>query len=179
MGFFQKKPSNVPTHEHSGLPMINGSATRGPSSSLTPAPSSDPPEEPESLQKGLKQLNGVGSANGLPSPITPANGTVNEDATGANGLSHFNSPSRKVSQLPKQQQCLELNDVQAKKAISYAESADEEDEDDVFNPPLPTKRKGRMLKRRKTSPSPDADDFVVDAESELDAVDEGKKSHRA
>ncbi|KAL8917641.1 MAG: hypothetical protein Q9208_007822 [Pyrenodesmia sp. 3 TL-2023] len=155
MGFFQKKPSNIPTHEPNGLPKISGSATRGPSSSLTPAPSSDPPEEPESLQKGPKQLNGFGSANGLPSPITPANGTVNEEAAGPNGLSYFNSPSRK-----------------AKKAISYAESGDEEDQDDAFDPPLPTKRKGRMLKRRKISPSPDADDFVGDAGSELDVVDE-------
>ncbi len=109
MGFFQKKPTDVPTLEFNGLPKVNGAAIRGPSSSLTPAPSSDPPEEPESLRKATNQPNGLGAANGLPSPVTPANDTTNKEAAGANGLSHFNSPSRKVSHLPKQRQCFKLN----------------------------------------------------------------------
>ncbi len=58
--------------------------------------------------------------------------------------------------------------------ISYAESGGEEDEDDIFNPSVPAKRRGRTLKRRKTSPSPDTDDFIGDDGSDLDAVDPGK-----
>ena len=100
-GFFQKKPSSTSTSELGNLPPINGSklpfsgkaATRGPSSSLTPAPSSDGPEEPQSYEKMPQQLNGTASANGLPSPITPAS-AVNDGEV--HGSSHFNSPSRKV-----------------------------------------------------------------------------------
>ncbi|KAL8859670.1 MAG: hypothetical protein Q9178_003784 [Gyalolechia marmorata] len=158
-GFFQKKPSNTSPSELGNLPPINGSklpfsakaATRGPSSSLTPAPSSDGPEEPQSYQKMPHQLNGTASANGLPSPITPASAVHDGEV---HGSSHLNSPSRK-----------------AKRVISYAESGDEEDEDDIFNPSVPTKRRGRTLKRRKTSPSPDTDDFIGDDGSDLDAVD--------
>ncbi|KAL9017447.1 MAG: hypothetical protein Q9185_005209 [Variospora sp. 1 TL-2023] len=157
MGFFQKKPFNTPASALDGLPTANGSATRGPSSSLTPAPSSDPPEEPESFPKASQQLNGISSAHALPpSPITPATATMNEQDAVANGSVHFDSPSRK-----------------AKKVVNYAESADEDDEeDDVFNPSLPTKRKGRMSKRKKLSPSPDPDEFMGDDGSEVDLVDE-------
>ncbi|KAL8773667.1 MAG: hypothetical protein Q9209_001433 [Squamulea sp. 1 TL-2023] len=160
VGFFQKKPSNTPKSELSSLPPINGSkpypqgktASRGPSSSLTPAPSSDGPEEPQSHQKMPIQLNGTTSANGLPSPVTPANTVLNNGEV--NGSMHFNSPSRK-----------------AKRVINYAESGDEDDEDDVFNPSVPLKSRGRTLKRRKTSPSPDTDDFIGDDGSGLDDVD--------
>lgn len=97
MGFFNKKPSDTPPRNPNELPTVNGSATRGHSNSLTPAPSSDPPEEPGSAQKAtIRQVNGTSQANGLPSPITPANASGIEANT--NGSLHFNSPSRKVSQ---------------------------------------------------------------------------------
>ncbi|KAL9625947.1 MAG: hypothetical protein Q9204_007708, partial [Flavoplaca sp. TL-2023a] len=157
-GFFQKKPSSTSASQL-GLPLINDSklplsskpAARGPSSSLTPAPSSDPVEPVESPQIMPKKLNDVGSANGLPSPITPASAGLNETA---NASSLFNSPSRK-----------------AKRAINYAESGDEDDEDDVFDPSITTKTRERRLKRRKTSPLPETDDFIGDGGSELDDVD--------
>ncbi|KAL9001712.1 MAG: hypothetical protein Q9188_005324 [Gyalolechia gomerana] len=152
MGFFQKKPLNSSPCETNGLPPVNGSATRGYSSSLTPAPSSDALEEPDSLLK-VSSPKDIGLANGLPSPVTPAIVAVTGQSTGANGLLHFNSPSRK-----------------AKKAINYAESGDEDDEDDAFNPSLPSRSRGRILKRRKTSPSPDTDEFA--GASDLDAIDE-------
>ncbi|KAI4173967.1 MAG: hypothetical protein LQ348_006446, partial [Seirophora lacunosa] len=163
MGFFQKKPSNTPTRTVHGLPAASGSVTRGTSSSLTPAPSSDPPEETETFRKAPGHLNGDASTNGLPpSPITPATAAVIGKDTVANGSVHFSSPSRK-----------------AKKVISYAESADEDDEEDVFQAALPARRKGRMLKRRKTSPSPDPDEFIGEDASEPDLVDEADDSDHA
>lgn len=64
--------------------------------------------------------------------------------------------------------------LKAKKAVNYAESGDEDDEDeDAFNPSMPARKHGRALKRRKTSPSPDADDFVGEVESDVEEVDEG------
>ncbi|KAL9024700.1 MAG: hypothetical protein Q9196_006318 [Gyalolechia fulgens] len=156
MGFFQKKPSDSSPREINGLPPVNGSVTRGPSSSLTPAPSSDALEEPDSPLKAPNPKN-IGFANGLPSPVTPAGVAVAGQSTSANGLLPFNSPSRK-----------------AKKAISYAESGDEDDEDDAFNPSLPPRSTRRTLKRRKTSPSPDTDEFA--GASDLDAIDVGELS---
>ncbi|KAL9034852.1 MAG: hypothetical protein Q9180_005179, partial [Flavoplaca navasiana] len=157
-GFFQKKPSSTAASQlgllllnDTKLPLSSKPAARGPSSSLTPAPSSDPPEPVESPQTMPKKLNDVGSANGLPSPITPASASLNGNA---NASPQFNSPSRK-----------------AKRVINYAESGDEDDEDDVFDPSITTKSRGRRLKRRKTSPLPDTDDFIGDGGSELDDVD--------
>ncbi|KAL8684310.1 MAG: hypothetical protein Q9218_008343 [Villophora microphyllina] len=169
MGFFQKKTVKDPESTLNGLPVVNGSrasvkahsptlstktAMRGPSSSLTPAPSSDGPEEPPSTRKPSIRSKNIGSSNGLPSPITPASASIERADTAVKGALHFNSPSRK-----------------AKKVINYAESGDEDDEEDVFNPSLTTKK--RVLKRRKTSPSPDVDDFVGDVESDLEPIDEG------
>lgn len=125
------------------------------------------------LRKAPKQLNGIGSANGLPSPVTPADTDMKGETASTNGSLHFNSPSRKVGQLLRLG-CSMVKRAQAKKVISYAESGDEEDEDDVFNPSLSSRRKGRALKRRRTSPSPEADEFVGDIESEPDFIDEGK-----
>ncbi|KAI4247114.1 MAG: hypothetical protein LQ352_006222, partial [Teloschistes flavicans] len=162
MGFFQKRAAKAPEPAMNRMPMVNGSrgpvktAMRGPSSSLTPAPSSDGPEESPSTQKPLIRSKNIASTNGLPSPITPAGTSTDGADIGANGSLHFNSPSRK-----------------AKKAVNYAESGDEDDEDeDAFNPSMPARKHGRALKRRKTSPSPDADDFVGEVESDVEEVDE-------
>lgn len=100
MGFFQKKPLSSPAHGLDGLPAGNGSATRGPSSSLTPAPSSDPVEEPESLRKVPVKVEDNGLAVGLPSPITPANAAVLNKEDNIDGSLQFDSPSRKVGYVP-------------------------------------------------------------------------------
>ncbi|KAL8801615.1 MAG: hypothetical protein Q9182_004345 [Xanthomendoza sp. 2 TL-2023] len=159
-GFFQKKSSNNHPTASDGLPTIHAStlsvstktAMRGPRSSLTPAPSSDAVEEPQSHQQLPTCLNDVGAANGLPSPVTPASAV---EIGSVNGLSHFNSPSRK-----------------AKRVVSYAESDDDDEEDDAFNPSISSKTRGRALKKRKTSPSPVADDdFIGEDISDFDALD--------
>lgn len=53
--------------------------------------------------------------------------------------------------------------------VNYAESGDEDDDDDIFEPAKPSNTRGRALKRRKTVI--DEDDFSHD--SEADVVDEG------
>ena len=98
VGFFQKKSMNSSIYQLDGLPPAAGTATRGPSSSLTPAPSSDALEEPESFVKAPSAPDNIGTENGLPSPTTPANAIQVGKATGNNGSLHYNSPSRKVSQ---------------------------------------------------------------------------------
>lgn len=54
--------------------------------------------------------------------------------------------------------------------INYAESGDENDDEDVFEPEKPSNTRGRALKRRKTVVN-DEDDFSHS--SEADMVDEG------
>lgn len=62
--------------------------------------------------------------------------------------------------------------------VNYAESGDEDDEEDAFNPSLLARKRERALKRRKTSPSPDVDDFAKEIESDIEEVDEGMMARR-
>ncbi|KAL9577681.1 MAG: hypothetical protein Q9212_006211, partial [Teloschistes hypoglaucus] len=161
MGFFQKKAAKASEPALDRLPIVNGSSgavetvTRGPSSSLTPVPSSDDPHGSPSVRKPSIKSRNIRSSNGLPSPITPAVESINGAETGVNGSMQFNSPSRK-----------------AKKMVNYAESGDEDDEEDAFDPSLHARKRGRALKRRKTSQSPDVDDFAKEAESDIEEIDE-------
>lgn len=61
---------------------------------------------------------------------------------------------------------------QAKKAVSYAESGDQDDEGENFRPTTTTIRE-RALKRRKTVVV-EEDDFAQ--ESEAEEIDEGRSS---
>ncbi|KAI9838153.1 MAG: DNA mismatch repair protein msh6, partial [Thelocarpon superellum] len=147
LGFFQKS-SHLPTR----------TPTSRPTQSLTPAASSDAPEPPTSPdnetgvgERGTAQL-------GLPSPITPVSdsGEVKEDlATQRPATLFSSSPSRK-----------------AKKAINYAESADEEDEDEgeIFKPTCATSARSRAAKRARRSTDEDSlEDFAAE---EIGSVDE-------
>lgn len=114
-GFFQKKPPGTP-RENARLPSRNYDSTdpsngkgqsvsvekasRGSSSSLTPAPSSDSLEELETIETmAIKELPDD-NVNGLPSPITPISGAASGDDLGSSLKMPlaFNSPSRKASQ---------------------------------------------------------------------------------
>ena len=173
MGFFQKKSSDAPDAELANLPKANGlnlpinstksrnsakPATRGSSSSLTPAPSSDAIEEPDEDTASSYKYSRKSDGNGLPSPVTPISTMAANGKQQRNGSTSFNSPSRK-----------------AKKVINYAES-EEEDDEDILKPSLPKTTRGRALKRRKTSQSSEEEDFAEGAESEPDIIDEGKSS---
>jgi hypothetical protein len=141
----------------------------GKSSTLTPVPSSDAvgPDEDEEVKAEEDPLEGSfnDSVNaGLPSPETSsANGVVGKQTL----ESGSQTPSRRVSHrgfsMPSPLNYFFLviaranvlfSVVQAKKAVnSYAES----DDDEVVQP---TKRVGRVLKRRKTlAVSSDEDEF--------------------
>lgn len=111
VGFFQKRTSASPSSTANDLPKINGArlpingaktkkstrpAIRGPSSSLTPAPSSDALED---FAEDILPRTSVKTSSewkGLPSPITPASASAARDGVGDVDPAHFNSPSRKV-----------------------------------------------------------------------------------
>ena len=57
--------------------------------------------------------------------------------------------------------------------MKYVESADEEEDEDVFKPTRANGRKGRALKRRKTSELSDDLEFAKDFDADADIVDEG------
>ena len=111
--FFQKRnvegsaaKVNVPSKLPNPTQAVNGTKqrglpfnpARGSSQSLTPAPSSDAIEEDDMEDVFQELVNGTGGANTLPSPITPASGTLAEErpSTVNNSSVDINSPSRKV-----------------------------------------------------------------------------------
>ena len=117
-------------------------------------------------------------ANGLPSPITPASqATVEDTKSKANGLPLlFDSPSRKVCTLSSYSERNKSEpSTQAKKVINYAESGDEDEDEDAFNPSQPSRTRGRALKRRKTTQTDDDDEFGEGGKWEVeDFIDEGQ-----
>lgn len=59
--------------------------------------------------------------------------------------------------------------------MSYAESGEEDDEDeDAFDPSKGSRARGRALKRRKTSVESDDDVFVEASDSDIGVLDEGE-----
>ena len=58
--------------------------------------------------------------------------------------------------------------------MNYAESdAEDDEEEDVYEPVRLNKTRGRALKRRKTSEASDEEDFAQDIEADAEVVDEG------
>lgn len=55
--------------------------------------------------------------------------------------------------------------------VNYAESSDEEDDEDAFNPTQASRSRGRALKRRKTTQIDDEEDF---GEEDEEVLDEGE-----
>ncbi len=113
LGFFQKKSTDSPPLPKNGTslssPMPQGvarkrlanrpAAMRSSSQALTPAPSSDAAEGLTSEDIMDEKGDQAVGENGLPSPVTPMNGTSkgNGFQGGATDLLTFNSPSRKVN----------------------------------------------------------------------------------
>lgn len=106
-GFFQKTPkadstpSSLPERP-SAAPRSNGSLKskllgRKPSSQLTPAPSSDGPEEQENIPVGSSTKESPVPRKGLPSPVSSANDELEGQTNGAaEELTAFGTPSRRV-----------------------------------------------------------------------------------
>ena len=109
LGFFQKRTTEALQPNVNGVSNSNGSSTAqsmtnkkklvsrsstNVSQSLTPAPSSDAPEEDE--EDSCISSKSSQKINGLPSPITPANANGDDDAPPTSAVT-FSSPSRKVS----------------------------------------------------------------------------------
>jgi hypothetical protein len=106
-GFFQKtpkagsSPSTLPERS-STAPRSNGSLKskllgRAPSSQLTPAPSSDGPEEQENIPLDASTKESPVPRKGLPSPVSSANDGLEGQTNGATEeLTTFGTPSRRV-----------------------------------------------------------------------------------
>lgn len=100
-GFFQKKLAET-CQESPILPAPAKKLSRDPSSSLTPAPSSDALEYPEEMDGLVIGKDAGEKSTGLPSPITPLNGgKVAASQNPINLPFGFSSPSRKVSKILK------------------------------------------------------------------------------
>ena len=103
-GFFQKTPSTGATPRilpERSSPRRNGSLQskmlgRTSSSTLTPAPSSDGPEEQENIPIQT-EVKSSSPRKGLPSPVSSANDDLEGQTVGAvEELTSFGTPSRKV-----------------------------------------------------------------------------------
>ena len=111
--FFQKRAAegsaakvNVPSKLPSVFQSADGTneqslpfnLAKDSSQSLTPAPSSDAIEEEDTEDVFPVKVDQTSGAKMLPSPITPANGTLAEETLSAvkSSSANFNSPSRKV-----------------------------------------------------------------------------------
>ncbi|KAI9762813.1 MAG: DNA mismatch repair protein msh6 [Chaenotheca gracillima] len=176
LGFFQKSSSNGASTAPDSTSLRSktsqpGSfikkltARKSSSQSLTPAPSSDAigPSSSQEEDPAREDLDVV--QNGLPSPMTPANGKASkslsaaaENSSSVNGA--FSSPSRKAKQ----------------KVVSYAESSGEDDEA-IFQPMRGSRARDRSSKRRRVSLEDSEDDFqenqlqeeVADEDDDLDS----------
>ncbi|ORY03496.1 DNA mismatch repair protein muts [Clohesyomyces aquaticus] len=161
LGFFQKKSTNSPSPAPSDPTPVKRTPasalsktafTRtGPTSSLTPTPSSDPAGPSSPIKQEHESGLGKNKENGLPSPITPLDGVANRVSSELAGVA-LSSPSRK-------------------KVVSYVES-DAEDDDDVFQPIANNARKGRASKRRKVSVEDSDDEFGLDAATQAAMLEE-------
>ena len=177
LGFFQKRPSALPTRKPS--------ANKDSRQILTPAPSSDALCLQSSPHTDSAQVDNAAKHHGLPSPVTPV-GEPQETAkqtTGKDSNTATDSPSRKVRVSSVQRytdvhhRTIGLMLPQAKKAVNYAESADEdddEDEGDVFRPVRSTSTRGRASKRRRTSLDDESADEFLAEEDHDGAVDGGE-----
>ncbi len=107
-GFFQKTPSTasstsslpnrLATNVRKASVLATKNFNRSSSSQITPAPSSDAPDEDDNVSEQNVSKEGSRSREGLPSPVSSANGEcVGQTAPDAEELTAFGTPSRKVS----------------------------------------------------------------------------------
>lgn len=151
----------------------NSLSTKKRPSNVTPVPSSDALEPPSSQEN----QDAIGAslkvvAKHLPSPVTPAELVVKQAAAPASTLP--SSPSRKVCSLPPPF-CASDADAnvpcsQAKKAVNYAETSDEDE--DPF-PAMSTQRSRRRAKTR-VAVHDDEDDYEEGADNVEAEEDDGK-----
>jgi len=180
LGFFQKKPTNSPTPATSNtVPEIqtpNSTLTNKsfakPRTALTPVPSSDAPDHSSPIKQERELTVGRNKENGWCIPVFEfftANCTMPEVAGVA-----ISSSSRKVRSTS---HCAALMTwfnilAQARKAVNYAESDDDEDEDDVLGP-IANNARSRAMKRMRVSVEDDSDDeFGLDAATQQAMMDD-------
>lgn len=189
LSFFSKASANGTSNSPAGTWMANGepkgvNAIPKPSlpvkkpafkkaavRSMTPVASSDaigPSSSQENENNGIPEEV---EDNGLPSPATPAK---NLQAVNGSGMAFGSSPSRKVRRTSYFFQIRNPELIgfflQAKKAISYAESSDDED---AFDPAgISTRKKAMRAKRVVEDDDDEEDTFIGGLDGAAD--DDGK-----
>jgi DNA mismatch repair protein MSH6 len=176
LGFFSKTPTNGTPGSSNGILKSNGTAKgvnamakssfpvkkpafkKVAAKNITPVPSSDTMGPSSSQENENGGIPAEVDDNDLPLPSTPAK-MITKQVVNSKAMAVFSSPSRKV--------CLrEIFDVaqankwfhQAKKVVSYAESADEGDED-AFDPAgISTQRRTKGRRRQVIEDEDDEDD---------------------
>ena len=190
LGFFSKaaptasQASSTVTQKANGLSATSNGNAKLPSASskkstfvkakgqnITPLPSSDPADI-QSSQENVS--NGV--ETGLPWPPTPAKSNIKQGVNDSHAA-EFSSPSRRVSLIVQIPSLRLIRSLQAKKAISYTEPSDD-DEDAVRPAKAPSQR--RTNKQRKVifdddeDDNDDADFPFAGLDGNADEDDEGK-----
>ncbi|OAL05848.1 DNA mismatch repair protein Msh6 [Phaeosphaeriaceae sp. SRC1lsM3a] len=144
LGFFQKKTSNSP----SPAPSTPATVKKTPVSTLSKTAFTRPPAS----------MTPVPSSDApIPSSPTRQDSEPVGDRNKENEVAGvaFSSPSRK-----------------ARKSVNYAESDDDEDEDDVLGP-IANNARGRAIKRRRVSVEDDSDDeFGLDDATQQAMLDD-------
>jgi DNA mismatch repair protein MSH6 len=184
LGFFQKKSTDSPSPAPFSTPtatkqtptsaLTKKSFTKVTTSTVTPTPSSDA-IEPSSPIKHEDVGDEKNKENGLHSPVTLPDEEANCVSSEVAGVG-VNSPSRKVRLQICHIQGYKLTHSQAKKTVNYAESDDDDEEDEVFKPIANNARKGRANKRRKISLEDSDDEFDLDVATQEAMLDEGASS---
>jgi len=195
LGFFSKATPTAPqagsavVQKASGLSATSNGNAKLPSVSskkstfakakaqnITPLPSSDPADIPSS-QENVSSGVPDEVENGLPSPLTPAKCNIKQGVNGSHAA-EFSSPSRRVSVIAITSSLMLTLSLQTKKAISYAEPSDDEDED-VVGPAKASKHR-RTSKQHKVifdddeDDNEDADFPFIGLDGAIDEDDEGK-----
>ncbi|KAF2454349.1 muts domain V-domain-containing protein [Lineolata rhizophorae] len=186
LGFFAKKPAAVPAAENASSAVRSSSPVEAAASSpmagkgignggkvalrkdradiVTPVPSSDIGDVGDDavLSSAAGKRNGTfNKENGLlPSPVTPS-GLDGADERGEEPVKDEDSDAVMASSPPRK----------ARKSVNYAESDQEDDEDEeVFRPISANTTKSRVSKRRKFISDDEDEEFGIDGAA--DDVDE-------
>ncbi|KAB8337133.1 hypothetical protein FH972_021437 [Carpinus fangiana] len=149
LGFFQKVPANAATDSTSSPTALKKEPSSFSTGALTPAPSSDAPIPSSSPPYHSETPAPKAIARGLPSPISPASSDIIADRNPPAAVdASTSSPSRGT-----------------KKRVNYAESDNDEADQDVFRPLSGNGGSGRSSKRRKVVEDDSEDDFEATADA--------------
>lgn len=167
LGFFAKSatPTGTTPTPTPGLPQKSSFRS-------SPVPSSDAVAPSSPIETKVAIKSGKNKENGLPSPASSAD-RINGANRVSEGLasSGVNSPSRKASSNHYAWHQYTNLVYQAKKAVNYVES--DEDEDEVLKPSNGNRLQRRPSKRRRIDLEESDDEFGIDDDMEAAMAEAG------